>query len=70
MELISAGWKLATASAFGGALVAEFIQASEGMGVLISQYVIMITMDYAFAALLSVIFGFILFKIMDFWIIV
>ena len=67
MELISAGWKLATASAFGGALVAEFIQASEGMGVLISQYVIMITMDYAFAALLSVtLFGFILFKIMDF----
>ena len=67
MELISAGWKLATASAFGGALEAEFIQASEGMGDLISQYVIMITMDYAFAALLSVtIFGFILFKIMDF----
>ena len=42
MELISAGWKLATASAFGGALVAEFIQASEGMGVLISQYLSLI----------------------------
>ena len=66
LQLISAGWKLATASAFGGALVAEFIQASEGMGVLIAQYVIMITMDYAFAALLSVtIFGYILFKIME-----
>ncbi|MBT5574316.1 MAG: ABC transporter permease subunit [Alphaproteobacteria bacterium] len=67
LQLISAGWKLATASAFGGALVAEFIQASEGMGVLIAQYVIMITMDYAFAALLSVtIFGYILFKIMEY----
>ncbi|MDC3311714.1 ABC transporter permease subunit [Alphaproteobacteria bacterium] len=67
LQLISAGWKLATASAFGGALVAEFIQASEGMGVLIAQYVIMITMDYAFAALLSVtMFGYILFKIMEY----
>ena len=67
LQLISAGWKLATASAFGGALVSEFIQASEGMGVLIAQYVIMITMDYAFAALLSVtIFGYILFKIMEY----
>ncbi|MDH5747880.1 MAG: ABC transporter permease [Rhodospirillales bacterium] len=67
MPLISAGWKLAAASAFSGALVAEFIQASEGMGVLISQYVTMLTMHYAFAALLSVtLFGYILFKIMEY----
>ena len=67
MQLITAGWKLAAASAFGGAIVAEFIQASIGMGVLMRHYVEMITMHYAFAALLTVtMFGFILYKIMEY----
>ncbi|MEK9662430.1 MAG: ABC transporter permease subunit, partial [Alphaproteobacteria bacterium] len=66
MPLISAGLKLATASAFGGALVSEFIQANAGLGVLMDRYVNALNMDYAFATLLSITaFGYLLFRTME-----
>jgi NitT/TauT family transport system permease protein len=61
-----AGMKLGVSSAFGGALVAEFISANEGMGVLMSRYTYVLNMNGAFATLLSItFFAFILFKIAD-----
>lgn len=66
MPLITAGLKLATASAFGGALVSEFIQANAGLGVLMDRYVSTLNMDYAFATLLSITaFGYLLFRAME-----
>ena len=61
-----AGMKLGCASAFGGALVAEFISANEGMGVLMSRYTYVLNMNGAFAVLLSItLFAFLLFKFAD-----
>jgi NitT/TauT family transport system permease protein len=64
--ILMAGMKLGCASAFGGALVAEFISANEGMGVLMSRYTYVLNMNGAFAALLSItLFAFLLFKVAD-----
>jgi NitT/TauT family transport system permease protein len=64
--ILMAGMKLGCASAFGGALVAEFISANEGMGVLMSRYTYVLNMNGAFAALLSItLFAFLLFKFAD-----
>lgn len=66
MPLIAAGLKLATAGAFGGALVAEFISANKGLGVLMGRYVETLNMESAFATLLSITaFGFLLFRTME-----
>ena len=63
MPLISAGLKLAAAGGFAGALVAEFIQADVGLGVMMRRYVITLNMDYAFSTLLSItVFAFVLFR--------
>lgn len=64
--ILMAGMKLGCASAFGGALVAEFISANEGMGVLMSRYTYVLNMNGAFAVLLSItLFAFLLFKFAD-----
>jgi NitT/TauT family transport system permease protein len=64
--ILMAGMKLGCASAFGGALVAEFISANEGMGVLMQRYTYVLNMNGAFAALLSItFFAFLLFKFAD-----
>lgn len=64
--ILMAGMKLGCASAFGGALVAEFISANEGMGVLMSRYTYVLNMNGAFATLLSItFFAFLLFKLAD-----
>lgn len=63
MPLIMAGLKLAIASAFAGALVAEFISANEGMGVLLYRYTFALNMPSAFACLLSITaYGYLLFR--------
>jgi NitT/TauT family transport system permease protein len=64
--ILMAGMKLGCASAFGGALVAEFVSANEGMGVLMSRYTYVLNMNGAFATLLSItLFAFLLFKFAD-----
>jgi NitT/TauT family transport system permease protein len=64
--ILMAGMKLGSASAFGGALVAEFISANEGMGVLMARYTYVLNMNGAFATLLSItLFAFILYKVFD-----
>jgi NitT/TauT family transport system permease protein len=66
MPLITAGIKLAVAGAFAGALVAEFISATNGLGVLMRQYVQTLNMEFSFATLLSItFFGFLLFRTME-----
>jgi NitT/TauT family transport system permease protein len=50
---IMAGLRLAMASALGGALVAEFIAANAGMGVLINQYTGVLNMASAFVCVLT-----------------
>jgi len=66
MPLIAAGLKLATAGAFGGALVAEFISANRGLGVLMGRYVETLNMEFAFGTLLSIsAFGYLLFRTME-----
>lgn len=66
MPLIMAGIRLAMASALGGALVAEFISSTEGMGVLLNNLTSVLAMSAAFAALLTLtILGFILYRIME-----
>lgn len=50
---IMGGLRLAMASALGGALVAEFIAATAGMGVLISQYTGVLNMASAFVCVLT-----------------
>jgi NitT/TauT family transport system permease protein len=63
---VMAGVRLAMASALGGALVAEFISANEGMGVLMNRYTYALNMPSAFASLLTLsIAGFILYRIME-----
>lgn len=70
---IMAGLRLAMASALSGALVAEFISANEGMGVLLDRYTASLNMASAFATLLSLTaLGFAIFKgmeIIDNWIV-
>jgi NitT/TauT family transport system permease protein len=66
MPLIAAGVKLAVAGAFAGALVAEFISATDGLGVLMRRYVMTLNMEFSFATLLSItFFGFLLFRTME-----
>ena len=66
MPLIAAGVKLAVAGAFAGALVAEFISATNGLGVLMRRYVMTLNMEFSFATLLSItFFGFLLFRTME-----
>ncbi|NKB48241.1 MAG: ABC transporter permease subunit [Alphaproteobacteria bacterium] len=66
MPLIAAGVKLAVAGAFAGALVAEFISATTGLGVLMRRYVMTLNMEFSFATLLSItFFGFLLFRTME-----
>jgi NitT/TauT family transport system permease protein len=60
------GLKLAVGSAFGGALVAEFISAQAGMGILMARYTMSLNMPSAFAGLLSItLYGFLLFRAME-----
>lgn len=66
MPTIMAGLRLAMASALSGALVAEFISANEGMGVLLDRYVGSLNMASAFATLLTLTaLGFTIFKAME-----
>lgn len=66
MPTIMAGLRLAMASALSGALVAEFISANEGMGVLLDRYVGSLNMASAFATLLTLTgLGFVIFKGME-----
>jgi NitT/TauT family transport system permease protein len=66
MPTIMAGLRLAMASALSGALVAEFISANEGMGVLLDRYTGTLNMESAFATLLTLTaLGFFIFKAME-----
>jgi NitT/TauT family transport system permease protein len=66
MPTIMAGLRLAMASALSGALVAEFISANEGMGVLLDRYTASLNMASAFATLLTLsALGFLIFKGME-----
>ena len=66
LPTMNAGLKLAVGSAFGGALVAEFISAQAGMGILMARYTMSLNMPSAFAGLLSItLYGFILFRTME-----
>lgn len=66
MPVIMAGLRLAMASALGGALVAEFIAANEGMGVLLKTYTGSLNMPAAFACLLTLTaLGFLIFRTME-----
>jgi NitT/TauT family transport system permease protein len=63
---IMAGLRLAMASALSGALVAEFISANEGMGVLLDRYTASLNMASTFATLLTLTaLGFAIFKGME-----
>ncbi|WP_457940363.1 ABC transporter permease [Mesorhizobium sp. 10J20-29] len=67
MPLIMAGLRLAMAAALGGALVAEFISANEGMGVLLSRYTEALNMGSSFASLLTLtLLGFTIYRLMEF----
>ena len=64
--IIMAGLRLAMASALSGALVAEFISANEGMGVLLKRYTASLNMASSFACLLSLTaLGFLIFRTME-----
>ena len=66
LPLIAAGLKLATAGAFAGALVAEFISANVGLGVMMGRYVHTLNMEFAFGTLFSITaFGYLLFRTME-----
>ncbi len=66
VPIVMAGVRLSMASALGGALVAEFISANEGMGVLMNRYTYSFNMPSAFASLLTLtIVGFLLYRIME-----
>jgi NitT/TauT family transport system permease protein len=65
--IIMAGIKIAVGSAFGGALVAEFISANNGLGVLMYRYTYTLNMASAFAVLLSItFFAFWLFQLAEY----
>lgn len=62
-----AGLRLGMTSALSGALVAEFISANQGMGVMLKQYTALLNMSSAFAALLTLTaVGLLLFRGMEF----
>jgi NitT/TauT family transport system permease protein len=64
---MGASFKLAVGAAFGGALVAEFISAQNGMGILMARYTMSLNMPSAFAGLLSItLYGFILFRVTEY----
>lgn len=66
MPVIMAGLRLAMAAALGGALVAEFISANEGMGVLLNRYTASLNMSSSFACLLTLTaLGFVIFRSME-----
>jgi len=66
MPIIMAGIRLAMASALAGALVAEFISANEGMGVILNRYTQSLNMPSAFASLLTLTaVGFFLYRMME-----
>ena len=66
MPVIMAGLRLAMASALSGALVAEFISASEGMGVLLKRYTASLNMASAFGCLLTLTaLGFAIYRAME-----
>ncbi|MGS4946829.1 ABC transporter permease [Meridianimarinicoccus sp. RP-17] len=63
---ISAGLRLAMASALGGALVAEFIASNAGLGVLINQYTSTLNMASAFVCVLTLsALGYFIFRGME-----
>jgi len=63
---VMAGVRLAMAAALGGALVAEFVSANEGMGVLMNRYTYTLNMPSAFASLFTLtIVGFALYRTME-----
>ncbi len=63
---ISAGLRLAMASALGGALVAEFIASNAGLGVLITQYTGTLNMASAFVCVLTLCaLGYFIFRGME-----
>ena len=63
---ISAGLRLAMASALGGALVAEFIASNAGLGVLITQYTGTLNMASAFVCVLTLsALGYVIFRGME-----
>lgn len=66
MPEITAGLRLAMASALGGALVAEFIAANAGMGLLINQYTGTLNMASAFVCVLTLTaLGYLILKVME-----
>lgn len=66
MPIVMAGLRLAMASALGGALVAEFISADQGMGVILTRYTSILNMPSAFASLLTLTaVGFLLYRMME-----
>ncbi|PWR04327.1 ABC transporter permease [Meridianimarinicoccus roseus] len=66
MPEIMGGLRLAMASALGGALVAEFIAANAGMGVLINQYTGVLNMASAFVCVLTLTaIGFFILRFME-----
>lgn len=63
---IMAGLRLAMASALGGALVAEFISANEGIGVLLAQYIGTLNMASAFVCVFTLTgLGYLIFRSME-----
>ena len=66
LPIIMAGLRLAMASALAGALVAEFISANQGMGVILNRYTQTLNMSSAFASLLTLTaVGFLLYRTME-----
>jgi NitT/TauT family transport system permease protein len=63
---VTAGLRLAMASALGGALVAEFISANEGLGVLLNQYTGTLNMASAFVCVFTLTgLGYFIFRGME-----
>lgn len=66
VPIVMAGVRLSIAAALGGALVAEFISANAGMGVLMNRYTYTLNMPSAFASLLTLtVVGFLLYRTME-----
>lgn len=66
LPMIFAGFKIAITTALVGAVVAEFTQATAGIGVLMQRFSFSLNMDAAIAALLSMsLLGLILFTMIE-----
>lgn len=66
LPVILAGLRLALAASLSGALVAEFISANEGMGLMLKRYTAQLAMGSSFATLLTLTaIGFVLFRSME-----